>query len=76
MRRHCARKVRCETASRGLWFTMKKLCRSFGENDTGATSIEYALIASIISLAIIAGSTQIGSNLKVIFTSVATNISK
>jgi len=34
------------------------------EDETGATAIEYGLIASIISLAIIAGLTTIGAQLK------------
>jgi pilus assembly protein Flp/PilA len=55
---------------------MMKRFKAVGTNSAGATSIEYALIASIISLAIIAGATQIGSNLKNTFTNVASNISK
>lgn len=43
----------------------------FFRNDTGATAIEYALIAAFISMAIIAGSIAIGSNLSNIFGNVA-----
>ncbi|HEY0302295.1 MAG TPA: Flp family type IVb pilin [Rhizomicrobium sp.] len=35
----------------------------------GATSIEYAMIASIISIAIVAGVTALGTTLKAFFTS-------
>lgn len=38
----------------------------------GATSIEYALIASIVSLAIIAGATSAGLNLVVLLSGVLT----
>ncbi len=36
-------------------------------DEAGATAIEYALIASLISVAIIAGATAIGNNLVTIF---------
>lgn len=36
-------------------------------DETGATSIEYALIASIVSICIVAGATAIGGNLNAIF---------
>ena len=40
----------------------------------GATAIEYALIASVISIVIVAAVTSIGTNLSAIFTSVASRI--
>jgi pilus assembly protein Flp/PilA len=43
-------------------------------NAEGATAIEYALIASLISIAILVGSTLIGTNLDAIFSSVASNL--
>lgn len=54
---------------------MIKILNTARINDVGATSIEYALIASIISLSVIVGATQIGSNLKEIFTTVTTGFS-
>jgi pilus assembly protein Flp/PilA len=41
----------------------------FCADETGATSIEYALIASIVSVCIIAGATAIGGSLNGIFLS-------
>jgi len=41
---------------------------------SGATSIEYALIASLISVAIVLGATALSSNLKNIFDGVASNV--
>ena len=40
--------------------SMKALFARFWANDNGATSIEYALIASIISIAIVGALLQIG----------------
>jgi len=40
-------------------------------DETGATSIEYALIASMISIVILTAVSTIGSNLNSIFGSVA-----
>ena len=45
----------------------------FWRNEAGATAIEYCLIAIIVSLSIVAGAKGIGSNLKSIFTNVASN---
>ncbi len=47
---------------------MKRFIRDAG----GATSIEYALIATIISIVIIGGATNIGSTLRGFYTSVST----
>lgn len=54
---------------------MIKILNTARINDVGATSIEYALIASIISLSVTVGATQIGSSLKGVFTTVATGFS-
>ena len=40
--------------------TMNKLFSRFVKNESGATAIEYGLIAGLISVAIIAGITLIG----------------
>ncbi len=39
----------------------------FCSDETATTSIEYALIASIVSVCIIGGATAIGANLSAIF---------
>jgi pilus assembly protein Flp/PilA len=41
----------------------------------GATAIEYGLIAALISVVIIAAVTLVGSNLKAVFSSIATALS-
>lgn len=50
---------------------MLNFVRRFLCDDTGATAIEYALIASLISVAIIAGATAIGGNLATIFANIS-----
>jgi len=47
---------------------------SFLIKEDGVTAIEYGLIASLIGLAIIAGTTLLGSNLNAKFTTIATTI--
>jgi pilus assembly protein Flp/PilA len=47
---------------------------SFLIEEDGVTAIEYGLIASLIGLAIIAGTTLLGSNLNAKFTTIATTI--
>jgi pilus assembly protein Flp/PilA len=51
---------------------MKNLMSSFLENESGATAIEYGLIAAGISVAIIAVVQGLGSKLNTVFTSVST----
>ncbi len=45
----------------------EKLLWTYVDDDGGVTAIEYGLIASIISIAIVIAATQIGINLQVIF---------
>jgi pilus assembly protein Flp/PilA len=49
---------------------MKNLIARFVKDQSGATAIEYGLIAAGISLAIIAIVNGLGSNLKGMFTSI------
>jgi pilus assembly protein Flp/PilA len=49
---------------------MKNLIARFLKNESGATAIEYGLIAAGISLAIIAVVNGLGSNLNTKFTSI------
>ena len=51
---------------------MKHLIIRFAENETGATAIEYGLIAAGISVAIIAVVQGLGTSLNTTFTSVST----
>ncbi|MGA2997424.1 Flp family type IVb pilin [Bradyrhizobium sp.] len=53
---------------------MKNLIARFVKNESGATAIEYGLIAAGISLAIIAVVNGLGSNLNAKFTSINTSL--
>jgi len=48
--------------------------KEFVANQSGATAIEYGLIAALISVVIIGALTTVGSNLNTKFTSVATTL--
>jgi len=51
---------------------MKTLFRRFLSNETGATAIEYALLATLISVAIIAAMQTVASQLNLVFSEVST----
>jgi pilus assembly protein Flp/PilA len=51
---------------------MKTLLARFVRDQSGATAIEYALIASSISIAIIGSANALGSTLTTKYTTVAT----
>jgi pilus assembly protein Flp/PilA len=51
---------------------MRKSILSFRKNESGATAIEYGLIAAGIAVAIIAVVQGVGTNLNTTFTSVQT----
>jgi pilus assembly protein Flp/PilA len=51
---------------------MTTLIRRFLRNDSGATAIEYGLIAAGISVAIIVAVETLGTNLNTTFTAVST----
>jgi pilus assembly protein Flp/PilA len=53
---------------------MKNLIARFVKDESGATAIEYGLIAAGISLAIIAVVNGIGSNLNTKFSSINTSL--
>jgi len=53
---------------------MKNLFVRFVKDDSGATAIEYGLIAAGIAVAIIAVVQTVGSNLNNTFNNVATNL--
>ena len=48
--------------------------RKFVRDESGATAIEYGLIASLIAVVIIATVTTLGSKLSTTFNEVATNL--
>jgi pilus assembly protein Flp/PilA len=50
---------------------MRKRLKNIITDETAATSIEYALISSFISIVIVGGATSIGSQLDAYFTTVA-----
>lgn len=51
---------------------MRKCIAQFLKDDSGATAIEYALIAAFIALVIITAATSIGTELRATFTDVDT----
>jgi pilus assembly protein Flp/PilA len=53
---------------------MKRLLLKFWSNESGATAIEYGLIAAGIALAIIAAVNGLGTNLNTVFSSVNTSL--
>ena len=42
---------------------MSKIFARFKKNESGATAIEYGLIAALIALAIVAGATALGNGI-------------
>jgi pilus assembly protein Flp/PilA len=50
------------------------ILKSFAHDDSGATAIEYGLIASLISIAAIAAFNSVGTKLKSTFNDVANNL--
>jgi pilus assembly protein Flp/PilA len=51
----------------------KSIMKLFGDR-SGATAIEYGLIAALIAVAIIAGVTTVGTQLQATFTTVGTTL--
>ena len=50
------------------------MLKRFMNDESGATAIEYGLIAALIALAIIVGARAIGSNLGKTFNNIASNL--
>ncbi|MEX2692419.1 Flp family type IVb pilin [Rhizobium mongolense] len=50
---------------------MTKLFSRFLKDESGATAIEYGLIAALISVALIAGATTLGNTLNNTFTNLS-----
>ena len=53
---------------------MKNLLISFAKNESGATAIEYGLIAALIGVAIVAAVTAVGGQLNTLFGTVVTDL--
>lgn len=54
--------------------TLRNICRKFLSDQSGATAIEYGLIAAGISLAIIAAVNGLGSTLNTNFSSINSSL--
>jgi pilus assembly protein Flp/PilA len=54
--------------------SMTKFFNRFAQDESGATAIEYGLIAALIAVAIIAILTTLGSNLQHTFSSVSASL--
>ena len=53
---------------------MRNIFARFVKDESGATAIEYGLIAALISVVIIGAVTTLGQNMKTQFTTIATSI--
>ena len=55
---------------------MTKIFARFLKDESGATAIEYGLIAALISVAIITGAETLGTHLSTQFTNIASYLDK
>ena len=53
---------------------MKNVFARFAQDESGATAIEYGLIAALISVALIAAATTLGGNLGTLFNDIAARL--
>jgi pilus assembly protein Flp/PilA len=53
---------------------MSKFVARFANDESGATAIEYGLIAALVSVAIITGITALGTKLGTLFTNLSTKV--
>jgi pilus assembly protein Flp/PilA len=53
---------------------MKNLIARFAKNESGATAIEYGLIAALISVAIIGGAQALGTSIDTRFTTLSETV--
>jgi pilus assembly protein Flp/PilA len=53
---------------------MKTILKRFVKDESGATAIEYGLIASLIGVAIIAGASALGTSLNTTFQGISSKI--
>ncbi|WP_137134897.1 Flp family type IVb pilin [Rhizobium sp. FKY42] len=55
---------------------MSKIFARFVKEESGATAIEYGLIAALISVALIAGATTLGNKLNSQFNNISTYLNQ
>jgi len=55
---------------------MTKFFSRFAQNESGATAVEYGLIAALIAVVIITGATALGTALNGKFQSIADTVNK
>jgi pilus assembly protein Flp/PilA len=70
--------MKCSRTSKGARFDVEStmtLLKEFLRNQSGATAIEYGLLASLIAVVIIGAVKLAGSNLSNKFNQIATNLS-
>ncbi len=53
---------------------MSKIVSRFVKDESGATAIEYGLIAALIALAIVVGATSLGNSLNTKFLAIANKL--
>ncbi|OHV79043.1 Flp family type IVb pilin [Rhizobium sp. LCM 4573] len=53
---------------------MSKIFARFKKDESGATAIEYGLIAALISVALIAGATTLGGSINDVFQNLSTKM--
>jgi pilus assembly protein Flp/PilA len=53
---------------------MQTLISRFAKDESGATAIEYGLIATLIGVAIILGATALGTKLNSVFNGISTKL--
>ena len=54
---------------------MTQFMKRFAQDESGATAIEYGLIAALIAVVIIGGATLVGTSLKDKFNTISTKVS-
>jgi pilus assembly protein Flp/PilA len=62
------------TKQRYLETDMTAIFARFLKDESGATAIEYGLIASLIALAIVTGATALGGQISTTFTNIGTKL--
>jgi pilus assembly protein Flp/PilA len=55
---------------------MKNIFARFAQDESGATAIEYGLIAALISVALIVAATAVGGSLSGLFTTIDTKLTE
>lgn len=53
---------------------MTQFMKRFAQDESGATAIEYGLIAALIAVVIIAGATLVGTSLRDKFNTISTKV--